>query len=81
MAKRKRQRRRKNPVDISRYGDLFYDMAAEFNELVLITIAEIYEHDPSITDSEMVPIEKMAKIKKSVGAHIFKAWVQMQKGR
>lgn len=81
MARRKRHRRRKNPVDINRYGDLFYDMAAEFDKIVTITMAEVFEGDEVAHDPDMMPIEKVAKKKKMIAATIVKAWLQMQKGR
>lgn len=78
---RHRSRRRKNPVDIDRYGDLFYDMADEFDKIVTVTMAEVFEGDAVAHDPDMMPTAHIAKKKKLVAGAILKAWLRMQKGR
>lgn len=78
---RHRSRRRKNPVNIDRYGDLFYDMADEFNKIVHVTMAEVFEGDEVMHDPDMGQTGAMFKKKKLIAGAILKAWLRMQKGK
>lgn len=66
-------------VNVDHYGDLFYDMANEFDEIVITTVGEIFEGDEAAADPSMVSDKKMLAIKKQVAGAIFKTWLKHQK--
>lgn len=71
MAKRRRKR---NPVNLDRYGDLFYDAAASFNEFVdeLITVAFNVDRTNEKISRKMV---------KAAAVAIVERWEQIARGK
>lgn len=74
-------KRRKNPVNIDQYGDLFYDMAGEFDNIVTATMGEIFEGDEIMRTSETVDMKKFYRAKKLIAGGIVKAWLRRNQGR
>ena len=69
-----KQRRKRNPVNLDRYGDLFYDAAASFNEFVdeLITVAFNVDRTSEKITRKMV---------KAAAVAIIQRWEQIARGK
>lgn len=69
-----RRKRKRNPVNLDRYGDLFYDAAASFNEFVdkLITVAFNVDRTSEKVSRKMV---------KGAAVAIVERWEQIARGK
>jgi hypothetical protein len=63
------KRRRRNPINLKQYGDLFGDVAAEFDVMVETCCLELYDHDPNKAE------------RKKAANLIIKAWLKKMSGK
>lgn len=69
-----KKRRKRNPVNLDRYGDLFYDLAGEFDTIIVSMVEELFQADIASEKITKRAIKATAKV-------IVNRWQKMMRGK